>query len=94
MKDCEVFEVCKRINKYFDDKRLGVHVYPYGMDLPVVVAEVNWGDWKHEHLRLKLLMEKIGAPLIKTDVTEENGSDTYSAVHYFMVDEDVLKGVA
>ena len=94
MKDCEVLEVCKRINKYFDDNRLCVHVYPYGMDMPVVVAEVRWGDWKHEHLRLKLLMEKIGAPLIKTDVTEEDGSDTYCADHYFMVDEDVLKGVA
>lgn len=94
MKDCEVFEVCKRINKYLDDNKFQYHVYPHGLDMPVVECEIHWGDWKHEHLRLKWLMEQIGVPFITTRLDEENGSDCYSATHFFMVDEDVLKGVA
>ena len=41
-------------------------------DLPdcILCIDISWGDWKHDHARLKW-------------VTEENGSDCYSATHYF-----------
>ena len=94
MKDEEVLTVCKRINKYLGENNFHHEVYPYGLDMPVVECEIHWGDWKHDHLRLKWLMEEIGAHFITTRLDEENGSDCYSATHWFMVDEEILKGVA
>ena len=94
MKNEKVFEICDRINKYLEDNKFQYSVYPYGLDMPVVECEINWGDWKHEHLRLKWLMEEIGCVRISSEVTEEDGSDTYSAIHRFIVDENVLSDVA
>lgn len=51
-----------------------------------IEVEINWGDWKHEHLRCKWLTEQllemrgIGFDF-DTFVTEEDGSDCYSAIH-------------
>ena len=90
----DVSKVCKRINKYLGENNFHHEVYPYGLDMPVVECEIHWGDWKHDHLRLKWLMEEIGAHFITTRLDEENGSDCYSATHWFMVDEEILKGVA
>ena len=91
MIDSTVSVVCERINKYLADNGFPCGVYPYGLDMPVVECEISWGDWKHEHLRLKWLMEEIGCVRIGSEVTEEDGSDTYSAIHRFIVDENVLK---
>ena len=49
-------------------------------------TEIHWGDWKHDHLRLKWLVEEFAEKnglrcMIATQVTEEDGSDTYSAIH-------------
>ena len=54
-------------------------------------AEIHWGDWKHEHLRCKWLAKEFFSKLgiwdaVETEVTEEDGSDCYSAVHRFYVD--------
>ena len=50
----------------------------------VVAVDIEWGDWKHEHLWCKNLMEYLGYKEIGSKVTEEDGSDTYSAIHYFL----------
>jgi hypothetical protein len=53
-----------------------------------LVVSIHWGDWKHEHLFLDFLVreffEKKGLD-VKVDVeeTETDGSDTYSADHYY-----------
>jgi len=47
-------------------------------------VNITWGDWKHEHLRCKWLLEKKGFKQIGEDVTEEDGSDCYSSVHHFI----------
>ena len=49
----------------------------------VVEVEISWGDWKHDHMRAKYLLNNAGFEFISTIVTEEDGSDTYSAVHFF-----------
>lgn len=43
---------------------------------------VSWGDWKHSHLFLQDLMMELGYIQVK-EKTEENGSDCYSATHFF-----------
>lgn len=50
----------------------------------VLKIDISWGDWKHDHLRAKWVIEDVlGINVIKweTDVTEEDGSDCYSAIH-------------
>lgn len=58
-----------------------------------ILVEVNWGDWKHDHLWLdsfvkKLLKEEGYDATVSVQVTEEDGSDCYSAIHSFLVSFD------
>lgn len=48
-----------------------------------IKVEITWGDWKHEHLYLDYLMRKAGFDKVSEFTTEEDGSDTYSAVHVY-----------
>lgn len=45
---------------------------------------VNWGDWKHSHIFLDRLMKELGYTLINEEITEENGDDAYSSIHFYM----------
>lgn len=56
----------------------------YSVDEAFVRIEVLWGDWKHEHPRLKHLMKEIGWEHWGSVTTEEDGGDCYSAVHTFV----------
>ena len=50
----------------------------------IVSVEISWGDWKHSHIWCDNLMGYIGYnTACEEQVTEENGSDCYSAIHYF-----------
>lgn len=44
---------------------------------------IEWGDWKHEHGYLDYLMKKNGFIKVDEKITEEDGSDCFSAIHYF-----------
>ncbi len=48
-----------------------------------VEVEISWGDWKHDHGFCDHLMTYIGYNSDDEQVTEENGSDTYSAIHFY-----------
>lgn len=48
-----------------------------------VQIEISWGDWKHDHLYCRSIMEKNDYALIEEIETEEDGSDCYSAVHRY-----------
>ena len=56
----------------------------------VMIFEIRWGDWKHEHLRANYLVEKMFPMISSFDsvVTEENGSDCYSAKHLCLFPHD------
>ena len=49
-----------------------------------IAVSISWGDWKHDHLWARDLMSYLGYTEIGNKVTEEDGSDCYSAVHYFV----------
>ena len=51
-----------------------------------VYASVSWGDWKHDHLFLKEIMFNRGYSIENEHVTEEDGSDAYSADYVFVKD--------
>ena len=53
-----------------------------------IAIYISWGDWKHDHCRLDYILESAYEDCsIRKVVTEENGTDCYSAIHY-------VKGVA
>ena len=52
--------------------------------LPLVCVEISWGDWKHDHLRADWVLGKEGMTCIGETITEEDGSDTYSAIHNYI----------
>ena len=52
--------------------------------------EIFWGDWKHDHARADYLIrqyfENLGYRVnVNQYVTEEDGSDTYSAQHNYRI---------
>lgn len=51
----------------------------------VVTVDIRWGDWKHEHGRLRYLVGQEMPELKKVEsyTTEDDGSDCYSAIHWF-----------
>lgn len=74
----DLHEVVTRILK--NGKLHGeVDIYPNGE----VSVLIEWGDWKHEHGYLRYLMQQNGFTETDENVTEEDGSDCYSAIHTF-----------
>ena len=54
------------------------------LKLEVLKIDISWGDWKHDHLRAKWVVEdvlNINVRRWDETVTEEDGSDCYSATH-------------
>ena len=54
-----------------------VDIYPNG-EISILI---EWGNWKHEHGYLRYLMQQNGFTETDENVTEEDGSDCYSAIH-------------
>lgn len=48
-----------------------------------IEVEIGWGDWRHDHIRCDYIMRENGYILINEVVTEENGGDAYSSIHYY-----------
>ena len=83
----ELVELSEKLEAHLRENRLFASVFAMH---EYIVIEIHWGDWKHEHLRCKWLTEeffgKLGKTVsIQTDVTEEDGSDCYSANHFVFV---------
>lgn len=74
-----------------NDYPLYADVYADGL---FIVVEIQSGDWKHEHLRCQYLVGEFCRNHHLVDVshtettTEEDGSDNYSAIHYFVIIPD------
>lgn len=47
------------------------------------IISVEWGDWKHDHRYLEYLMGELDYILVDKKITNEDGSDCYSADHYY-----------
>ena len=72
------------IHDFLNDNGVWAEVYQYNQSNAAYVVSISWGDWKHEHLWARDLMSYLGYVEIGNKVTEEDGSDTYSAEHYFV----------
>ena len=77
----------KKVADLFKEKELYYEwgVYSEGIDKYVIEVVVEWGDWKHDHAYLDWVMNENGFVKTNEVVTEDDGSDCYSAVHTFKV---------
>lgn len=78
--DCENLE--QQIEKVLDE--LLVDTGTFEMREGQFRVEIT-GDWKHEHIHTNcILKEMFGCSLVSENVTEEDGSDYYSAIHTYI----------
>lgn len=76
----------ERIKKIYDLMRENHLHGDVWEDFGLLCIEITWGDWKHDHMRLDCLMNDNFNVLATTiNVTEEDGSDCYSAVHFYVL---------
>ena len=79
------------LSEHFAD--LNVY-YDIWWDDDGLLVEINWGDWKHDHLwcdyEVEHFLNSRGYEVLShnTEVTDEDGSDTYSAIHSYKVKKD------
>lgn len=73
---------CEMVTKFLSDNSC----YPSDVSFDAdhcVAVNLEWSDWKHGHIWCDTLMRYIGYSCDNEVVTEENGSDCYSSIHYF-----------
>lgn len=79
----------QKIQQYFKEHNLFVD--EISEDKGHIVISIDWGDWKHEHGYCDYLMTQLGYIVVSQHVTEEDGSDCYSADHYYIEESKVPK---
>ncbi len=84
-------QIITDLEKILDDKELFAEI---GCDPAEnkIFFEIQWGDWKHDHAYLDYLVTNYlilkGIGYVASEVVdEEDGSDCYSATHYFRLKE-------
>lgn len=70
-----------RISQFLNDN--GVDGEVLSADNEVYVY-IYWGDWKHDHMWCQELMRYLGYRRVSFDVTDEDGSDCFSAEHIYI----------
>ena len=70
------------IRSFLNDNGVWADVYCQTDDN--VVVNIDWGDWKHDHAWCQELMGYLGYKRVSFDVTDEDGSDCFSAEHTYI----------
>ena len=80
-----MLEIEKKIYELMTENHIMGEVVDYNDQMRMIAVEVRWGDWKHEHWRMDWLMKENFTDLrsIHEVTTEDDGSDCYSAIHYY-----------
>ena len=80
----DIYETLEKVEKLLFDEYICANVDACN-GISAFTVHIDWGDWKHSHLRAKYLIESNGlGKFIRSETTEEDGSDCYSATHYFV----------
>ena len=77
-------KIQNEIRKIFKEKKM-CHEWLIDSNGDVLV-NVVWGDWKHDHIYLVNVMKENGYILTSKVITEENGTDAYTAEYLFTKD--------
>ena len=70
------------IHSFLNDNGVWADVYCQTDDN--VVVNIDWGDYKHDHAWCQELMGYLGYKRVSFDVTDEDGSDCFSAEHTYI----------
>lgn len=70
------------IHSFLNDNGVWADVYCQTDD--IVVVNIDWGDYKHDHMWCQDLMGYLGYKRVSFDVTDEDGSDCFSAEHTYI----------
>lgn len=93
-------DIMKKVYDTLHNDRIGGDVYDdYDFrsdDSFVMCVEIEWGDWKHEHGRANYVINNLlndlgteySSQYMGEEVTEEDGSDTYSSIHKWFITKD------
>ena len=78
-------EKVKQIIEFLKENDFGYAVYERYTENEIEM-EINWGDWKHDHMRANYLVrEALKGERVwiswNEHITEQDGSDCYSAIH-------------
>ena len=71
------------IHSFLNDNGVWADVYSQ-MEGNIVIVNIDWGDWRHSHLWARDLMGYLGYKRVSFDVTDEDGSDCFSAEHTYI----------
>lgn len=71
----------QEIRALFKEKRMYGEVLEHANG--AISVDISWGDWKHDHSYCDFLMRECGYICTDEQVTEEDGSDCYSAIHFY-----------
>lgn len=71
----------RKIEEHLRKNDIWADVYVH--DEKTLAVEIERGDWKHDHLKADYIMSNIGYRNIKQTITEDDGSDCYSAVYLY-----------
>ena len=89
-----------RLIDYFNKNQFNAYDELYAYKLPNgnfnLSFDINWGDWKHEHLRADYLVKEFiseNADLTLVDIWDEPGPDTgedvYDAKHVYIISQEL-----
>ena len=77
-------ERIERINKFMADNYINGGIVDYNEQTKMIAVEIIQGDWKHQHWRMDYFVQiAFDLRSVFTQTTEEDGSDCYSAIHYY-----------
>ena len=79
----EYYNEINQIDEYLLDNGIVCETFVYPNDFDRVDVNIEWGDWKHDHILCDELMKEKGRELESESVSEENGSDCYSSTHTY-----------
>lgn len=79
----EIQKKLDAVNKIFREDQSGIIAEIYDLNSMLIFTEIEWGDWKHEHGYCDWIMQENGFRKVGEQITEEDGSDCYSAVHFY-----------
>ena len=93
--DFNIMDYRDELNQFIKDR--GAHFFVDATFDDRLCIEINWGDWKHDHRYADYLVreffnEKGLWVSVDEEVTEEDGSDTYSAIRYYDITDLCLSG--
>ena len=79
----EYFDEILKIEEYLKEKGIPAETFVYPNDFNMVDVNIEWGDWKHEHMYCDVLMKELGWELDSECVSDEDGSDCYCSTHTY-----------